>query len=615
MSDLGKHIEMVARHYWGKPNIKLSSGSDLRFGTQGTKSVDLEKGCWFDFEIEDGGGVVDLVHRYEGIVDGASIAQILTDKFGIPPLTTKFLKTSNKESIEYDYIDARGELIYQVQRFYPKSFRQRRPDNKGGWIYNLNGVPVLPYLLSALMRDRQSTIFIVEGEKCADELSARGLLATTNSGGAGNWKPILNHHFKGRDVVIIPDNDSAGCAHALRVVQNLFGVANSLKILELPRLPEKGDIADWFAEGNDTVDLAELVDQASIIDQPPVENIDESEDYYRFLTVSDLYHLPEPRPLVEGLISENSFCVMYGAPGSGKSFCALDIGLSISSGMPWHNKQIQQGSVLYIVGEGVGGLKRRVKAFQHYHGLDSVGSFLTLEQAVNFRDDSSIKRLLRLIDREDENFNVVIVDTVARALPGSDENSATDRGAFVDACDRIRHHTGAAVLGVHHSGKDVSRGMRGSSALLGAVDTSIEVKNTVGVICLKNEKQKDHAEHPPIYLNMKEIALLGGSSVVLELISGKDSQKPSKRPKFGSARQYAAYQALQNLLINRKVKKAPVRDWHEAHKDKSPDLDPAKRKDARQQLQDKGLVVITDSMVWINRDVEEQMEPYSVSED
>jgi hypothetical protein len=157
--------------------------------------------------------------------------------------------------------------------------------------------------------------------------------------------------------------------------------------------------------------------------------------------------------------------------------------------------------------------------------------------------------------------------------------------------------------------------MRGSSALLGAVDTSIEVKNTGGVICLKNEKQKDHAEHPPIYLNMKEIALLGGSSVVLELISGKDSQKPSKRPKFGSARQYAAYQALQNLLINRKVKKAPVRDWHEAHKDKSPDLDPAKRKDARQQLKDKGLVVITDSMVWINRDVEEQMEPYSVSED
>ena len=171
------------------------------------------------------------------------------------------------------------------------------------------------------------------------------------------------------------------------------------------------------------------------------------------------------------------------------------------------------------------------------------------------------------------------------------------------------------VIGVHHSGKDVSRGMRGSSALLGAVDTSIEVKNSDGVICLKNEKQKDHAEHPPIYLKMKEIVLIDGSSVVLELISSDGGKNPSKRPKFGSARQYAAYQALRNLLIDKGVNKVPVSDWHKAHADKSPDLTPAKRKDARQQLQDKGLIVLNDSMVWINREVEANMEPYPDSED
>ena len=175
--------------------------------------------------------------------------------------------------------------------------------------------------------------------------------------------------------------------------------------------------------------------------------------------------------------------------------------------------------------------------------------------------------------------------------------------------------SGAAVIGVHHSGKDISRGMRGSSALLGAVDTSIEVKNSDGVICLKNEKQKDHAEHPRIYLEMKEIVLIDGSSVVLELISSDGGKNPTKRPKFGSARQYAAYQALRNLLIDEKVSKVLVGLWHKAHADKSPDLTPAKRKDARQQLQDKGLVVIDGSMVWINRSVEEIMEPYSDSED
>ena len=615
MSDLAKHIGMVARHYWGEPNIKLSNGSDLRFGTNGSKSVDLGKGCWFDHENDVGGGIVSLVRHHEGIDGGAPVAQLLRDKFNIPLVPAQISDMFPNEPTTYDYVDIQGELIYQVQRFYPKSFRQRRPDNDGGWIYNLKGVPPLPYLLPALLSDQQGTIFIVEGEKCADELSRLGLLATTNSGGAGNWKPILNHHFQARDVVIIPDNDAAGRTHAQKVAQNLFGVTNSLKILELPGLPEKGDVFDWFANGNEPQDLIRLADQASIVDQPPIESVDESEDYYTFLTMSDLYRLPEPRPLVEGLISENSFCVMYGAPGSGKSFCALDIGLSIASGMPWHDKQTQQGSVLYIAGEGVGGLKRRVKAFHSFHGLSSIGSFHVLQQAVNFRDEMSVQRLLRSIDRVGGDFSAIFVDTVARALPGSDENSATDMGAFVDACDRIRHHTGAAVIGVHHSGKDISRGMRGSSALLGAVDTSIEVKNTGGVICLKNEKQKDHAEHPPIHLKMREVMLIDGSSVVLELISSDGPQNPAKRPKFGSARQYAAYQALRNLLINEKVSKVSVGLWHKAHADKSPDLTPAKRKDARQQLQDKGLVVIDGNMVWINRSVEEIMEPYSDAEE
>ena len=615
MSDLGKHIEMVARYYWGEPNIKRSSGSELRFGTHGSKSVDLGKGCWFDHENDVGGGIVDLIRHHEGIADGAPVAHILRDKFNISLSADQVLNIFLKQPTTYDYVDTQGELIYQVQRFYPKSFSQRRPDNNGGWVNNLKDVPPLPYLLPALLSDRQSTIYIVEGEKCANELSGQGLLATTNSGGAGKWKPILNHHFQGRNVVIIPDNDDAGHKHAQRVAHNLFGVAKSIKILELPGLPEKGDVIDWLKNGNQPQDLVRLADQASIVDQSPIESIDKDDDYYTFLTLEDLYRLPEPRPLVEGLISENSFCVMYGAPGSGKSFCALDIGLSIASGIPWQDKSTQQGSVLYIAGEGVGGLKRRVKAFQHHHRLDVMSSFLILHQAVNFRDETSEQRLLRSIDRAGSNFNAIFVDTVARALPGSDENSATDMGAFVDVCDRIRHHTGAAVIGVHHSGKDINRGMRGSSALLGAVDTSIEVKNTDGVICLKNEKQKDHAKHPPIYLKMNEVGLIDGSSVVLELISSDSGQKPLKRPKFGSPRQYAAYQALRNLLIDKCVTKISVKEWHKAHADKSPDLAADSRKDARQPLQDKGLVVIDGNMVWINRETEANMEPYSGPED
>ncbi len=149
MSDLGKHIEMVARYYLGEPNIKLSNSIELRFGTQGSKSVDLGKGTWFDHENDVGGGVVSLVRHHEGIADGAPVAHVLRDKFNILSSTDQVMNIFSKEPTTYDYIDAQGEMIYQVQRFYPKSFRQRRPDNNGGWIYNVNGVPALPYLLPA----------------------------------------------------------------------------------------------------------------------------------------------------------------------------------------------------------------------------------------------------------------------------------------------------------------------------------------------------------------------------------------------------------------------------------------------------------------------------------
>jgi hypothetical protein len=614
MSDLGIHIETIARHYWGDPNEKLTSADDIRFGTRGSKSVVPSKGIWFDHEANVGGGVVDLVRYCENLDNKSPVGKILLEQFGVQPETEASFGQGSAEFKTYDYFDAQGVLAYQVQRFYPKSFKQRRPDSNGGWIYNLKGIVSFPYLLPQILSRPDETIYIVEGEQCADAMVNRGLLATTNSGGAGNWRQTLNHYFLGRDVVILPDNDDAGRSHAHKVSKQLFGTARTIKILELPDLPLRGDIIDWFANGSDSEDLVRLASELPVLDKLAPSDTDTEDDYYTFLTPAELYLLPEPKALVEGLISENSFCVMYGAPGSGKSFCALDIGLSISAGMPWHDKATRQGSVLYIAGEGVGGLGRRVKAFERYHGLGGLNSFHILQQAVNFRDDSSIQRLLRSIDRVGGDFSAIFVDTVARALPGSDENSATDMGAFVDACDRVRHHTGAAVIGVHHSGKDINRGMRGSSALLGAVDTSIEVKNTDGLICLKTQKQKDQAEHPPIYLKMKEIALVDGSSVALELISGHSSQNPAKRPKFGSSRQYAAYQALRNLLIDKKATKVPVSYWHKAHADKSPDLTPTKRKDARQQLQDKGLVVITDSMVWINHEVEASMEPYSGSE-
>jgi hypothetical protein len=163
----------------------------------------------------------------------------------------------------YDYHDADDKLLFQVVRYdYPKDFRQRRPDpqNPGKWIWNMTGVDRVPYRLPELLK--AETVYIVEGEKDCDRLAALGLVATTNPGGAGKWRADYNRYFQGKAVVILPDNDAPGKAHAQDVARNLHGVAASVKVVELPGLLEKGDVCDWIAAGRTVEDLQTLVDAA-----------------------------------------------------------------------------------------------------------------------------------------------------------------------------------------------------------------------------------------------------------------------------------------------------------------------------------------------------------------
>lgn len=164
----------------------------------------------------------------------------------------------------YDYTDEGGAMLYQCVRFTPKGFRQRRPDGVGGWVWNLNGTRRVLYRLPELLAARDDElVFVVEGEKDADNLARLGLLATTNAGGANNWRDEYAETLRGRHVVIIPDNDDAGRKHARRVAQSLKDVATSVKVLELPNLPAKGDVSDWLQAGGDKDALLELAARAS----------------------------------------------------------------------------------------------------------------------------------------------------------------------------------------------------------------------------------------------------------------------------------------------------------------------------------------------------------------
>src|SRR5262249_9603656 len=168
-----------------------------------------------------------------------------------PQVNGKRDKARPRRVATYDYRDADGNLMYQVVRYEPKDFRQCRPDGNGGMVWNLKGVQRVPYRLPELLSaGLGEVVYIAEGEKDADALVRLGFVATTNAQGAGNWHTldtaIVEQAFQDRHVVILPDYDTAGRAHATDVAQRLQGIAASIRVLEPPKLPLKGDVSDWI---------------------------------------------------------------------------------------------------------------------------------------------------------------------------------------------------------------------------------------------------------------------------------------------------------------------------------------------------------------------------------
>ena len=602
MNNIGAYIEEVAKTYWGEPTLRR--GHTLRWGNNGSREVDLRKGTWFDFEANEGGGVIDLVKQNEGVSPLYTIPDILEKKFGIQKRMQESIKPARFMSACYDYVDENGEVKYQVQRFEPKTFRQRRPDEKGDWVYNMQGVEALPYRLPDIMAKPNMPIFIVEGEKAADKLAKIGLLATSNHGGAKNWKAELNRHFKGRRIVILPDNDEAGSAHADLVVSELFGVADMIKRLELPGLPLKGDVVDWLEAGNGLEALLAAVKDTPVIESAPelkaVEAAPEADsDLFEFVGAEYLRNMPPINWAIgegdAGIITAHGLTVLYGAPGAGKSFIALDMALSIANGVAWQGMPVKAGKVLYIAGEGVGGLGKRLKAWEMHNKVKDKGNLYILPIAVNFREGNEVEKLMRSIDKAGDGWSCVFVDTVARSLVGADENSATELGLWVAAADSVKTHCRCALVGVHHSGKDSSRGMRGSSALLGAVDSSLVVTKDDGFVTMKCEKQKDAEPADDHVFEMVEVALMDGASIVLKKA---DEAAPKPRRKTDENEQLAI-EALQNLLIDQGVKAVTNKSWADAHRLKCPDLDRRRASDARHALVRKRIVASDNGKVWI----------------
>ena len=203
-------------------------------------------------------------------------------------------------------------------------------------------------------------------------------------------------------------------------------------------------------------------------------------------------------------------CCVTGAPASYKSFLALDWALSVAHGVDWNERPVIQGSVVYLALEGQTGLATRSEAWHKERGLkDTDAPFYAVTTPLSLADEAG--DLVPLMDGIADglggvNPTMIVVDTLARSFVGADENSSTDMGVFVHNIDLLIERFDCTVLVVHHSGKQTERGMRGSSALRGAVTSEFEVVKTVGSqsVALHVRKQKDVEEAKSQWLTARE---------------------------------------------------------------------------------------------------------------
>ncbi|MDA8351767.1 MAG: helicase RepA family protein [Firmicutes bacterium] len=250
-------------------------------------------------------------------------------------------------------------------------------------------------------------------------------------------------------------------------------------------------------------------------------------------TNQDLLNLPPMNWVIEGILPEKSLVVMYGPPKQYKSFIVQAMAWSISHGCNWLGHPTEEGAVFYIAGEGEWGMSKRYRAWLQKHSLptNAFFPFYSYGRSINLANEMEADALIQSVP---EGTKLIVIDTLNRCMEG-DENSAADMRAFVSGCDRVKEETGATVLIVHHSGKDTAKGMRGSSALLGAVDVAISVekdKDNDEFVTIKNPDMKDYEEFPPITLRGEEIELEDGdTSLVFGITEYRTTdRKPKPMP-------------------------------------------------------------------------------------
>lgn len=241
-----------------------------------------------------------------------------------------------------------------------------------------------------------------------------------------------------------------------------------------------------------------------------------SSSAFHFVSVGDLsYRTPEF--LIDGLIETESLGVVFGDPGSGKSFMAVDLALSVATGTQFHGRGVRQGPVFLIAGEGHNGLTRRFAAWSIYKGvsIESAPLFVSNRPAqfLDAESAATVTEAVRELAAHHGKPALIAIDTLARNYGPGDENSTSDMSAFVAAVDNLKaEFSGCAVALVHHTGHADKKRGRGAIALKGALDWEYLVEKTDKLIRLTSTKMKDAELPAPLAFTLESVTLRDGAS-------------------------------------------------------------------------------------------------------
>jgi len=465
--------------------------------------VNSETGEWFcHSKCGRGGGVIQLEQALTAADFNVAKAEVLrvisrtnrslyarVTNRQQPALLTKtktLAQTANqwKEVSRYPYQDRDGTLLCEIVREEDsegnKRFKACRPDGHGGSIPNIDGITQVPYRLPKVLE--ADTVYLVEGEKDVHTLEGWGLISSCNPFGARNSRvyETWTDHFRGRHIVILPDNDEAGRKHAADVAAALLDVASTVRVVTLPGLHEKGDITDWKESGGTAQQLAELIKSKTPMDAAALSDLHarwgladvrpkaiSRAETGSLITrrMSDIEARPVswlwPRRIARGKMS-----IIAGNPGVGKSQLTASIAAIATTGARWpvDGSTCTPGDVVFLSAEDdpADTIRPRLEAagadLNRVHVMEAVISGYTgkgLQQNRGFNMKQDLDALSNKI-RELGDVAVVVIDPVSAYLGEVDSHRNADVRALLAPLSAVAEQHNVAIVCVSHLNKSAA---------------------------------------------------------------------------------------------------------------------------------------------------------------